>query len=196
MSKLWKFSVITMVLGCWVSTAAALEITCEPSNERVASLDSAILCKTGNDENIHSPEQVSDLFGGTWFKEGELTANGTNDLFSVSLTSGNWGENNVEGTWTIDSQFWTVYGIAAITMHVGHGKGNPDFFAWLVTPGKSSGTFAYQDLDGKGGGISNLFLFGSGAPTPTNILLPESGMGMLFLLGLMAVFLSRRRLAA
>jgi hypothetical protein len=168
----------------------ATPITCLPNNERVATLDSAIQCKTGNDENIHSPAQVSALFGGTWVKEGELTGNGTNDLFTVSLTSGAWGSSNVAGNWSVDSSFWSTYGLAVITMHVGHGNGNPDYFAWSITPNQLSGTFSYKDLDGRGGGLSNLFLFGSGT---TDIKLPESNIALLMVLGMLSIFFTRRR---
>ena len=192
MNRSWKSTLAMIVLGSWASVAAATPVTCLPMNEREAILDSAVVCKTGNDENIHSPAQVSALFGGSWIKEGELTGNGTNDLFSVVLTTGSWGESNVAGTWSLDSSFWSTYGLAVITMHVGHGKGDPDYFAWSLTQGAESGTFSYRDLDGRGGGISNLFLFGSGDPT-TTILLPESGMGILMLMGLFAVFFVRRR---
>ncbi|WP_323816085.1 hypothetical protein [Cellvibrio sp. NN19] len=137
---------------------------------------------------------MSALFGGTWVKEGELTGNGTNDLFSVSLTSGSWGNSDVAGTWSIDSSFWTLHGLAVITMHVGEGNGDPDYFAWAIEKGATSGTFSYTDLDGRGGGLSNLFLFGGGVPTTTtNIPLPESGMGMLMLIGLASVLFARRR---
>lgn len=192
MSRLWK-SILVIVLTClWGSVVFATPITCLPNTERVATLDSAIVCETGNDENIHSPEQVSDLFGGTWVKEGELTGNGTNDLFTVIVTNGEWDENDVAGTWSINSHFWSSYGLAVITMHVGHGNGNPDYFAWSITPGALMGSFSYRDLDGRGGGLSNLFLFGSGSPI---IQLAEPGLGMLFVLGLLSVFRIRRRVA-
>jgi hypothetical protein len=189
MLKLWRAG-IALILGVFCSAwVIATPITCAPTDQRIATLDSATACKTGNDDNIHSPAQVSTLFGGTWVKEGELTNNGVNDLFNIVLTTGTWGSNNVAGTWSIDSSFWTIYGIAAITMHVGHGNGNPDYFAWLITPNQLSGTFSYRDLDGKGGGLSNLFLFGSGTP---ELKLPEPNIALLLFVGLCAIFFARR----
>lgn len=192
MLRLWKLALVMGVGSFYSAFVAATPVTCLPNNERVATLDSAIICKTGNDENIHSPAQVSALFGGTWVKEGELTGNGTNDLFTVSLTSGSWGNSNVAGNWSINSNFWSMYGLAVITMHVGHGNGNPDYFAWSVTPNQLSGTFTYKDLDGKGGGLSNLFLFGSGQP---EIRLPEPNVGLLLVIGLFSIFFARRRVS-
>ncbi|WP_062059088.1 hypothetical protein [Cellvibrio sp. OA-2007] len=190
MTRLWKLALAVICSGCWAAATMATPVTCLPTTERVATLDSAVICLTGNDENIHSPAQVSTLFGGLWVKEGELTGNGTNDLFTVALTSGSWGGNNVAGTWSLDSSFWSTYGLAVITMHVGHGNGDPDYFAWSITPGATSGSFNYKDLDGRGGGLSNLFLFGSGSAITQ---LSESGMGFLWVIGLLAVMLARRR---
>lgn len=192
MLRLWNLALV-MVVGSFYSVfAAATPVTCLPNNERVATLDSATICKTGNDDNIHSPAQVSALFGGTWVKEGEVTGNGTNDLFTVTLTSGSWGNNNVAGNWSINSSFWSAYGMAVITMHVGNGNGNPDYFAWSITPNQLSGTFNYKDLDGRGGGLSNLFLFGSGKP---DIRLPEPNIALLLMVGLCSVFCVRRRVS-
>lgn len=192
MLRLWKLGLVTAV-GCFYGAmVAATPITCLPTNQRVATLDSAIECKTGNDENINTPAEVSALFGGTWVKEGELTGNGTNDLFTVSLTSGAWGGNDVAGNWSIDSGFWSTYGMAVITMHVGHGNGDPDYFAWSITPNQLSGTFSYKDLDGRGGGLSNLFLFGSGEP---DIKLPESNIALLMMFGMVSIFFARRRVS-
>lgn len=190
MTRLWKLALAMTFSGFWAAVAMATPVTCLPTTERVATLDSAVICLTGNDDNIHSPAQVSALFGGVWVKEGELTGNGADDLFTVALTSGSWGGNNVAGTWSIDSSFWSTYGLAVITMHVGHGNGNPDYFAWSLTSGATSGTFAYKDLDGKGGGLSNLFLFGSGTSI---IQLSESGASFLWVIGLLAAVLIRRR---
>ncbi len=192
MSRLWKLALALTFTGMWAAVAMATPVTCLPNAERVATLDSAVICLTGNDDNIHSPAQVSALFGGVWVKEGELTGNGSDDLFTVALTSGSWGGNDVAGTWSLDSSFWSTYGLAVITMHVGHGNGNPDYFAWSVTPGVTSGSFSYKDLDGRGGGLSNLFLFGSGTSITR---LSESGVGLLWAIGLFAVILARRRVS-
>lgn len=196
MNRLWNLSLITLVLSCWASAVFAGPIQCQPSNQRVAILDSAIECKTASGPgNLNGSDQVSSYFGGTWTKEGELTGNGTQGYLTINLTSGNWGDNeDIEGEWFIDSSFWTKYGMAVIGMHVGNGNGNPDHFAWKIETGKTFGTFSYDDLDGEGGGLSNLFLWGSGVPTtPTNFPLPEPGMGMLMMIGLFAVFFTRRR---
>ncbi len=135
---------------------------------------------------------VSDRFGGTWLKEGELTAEGTNDLFTVALTSGTWGTGPTYGTWAIDASFWDTYGRAVISMHVGNGAGNPDWYLWEVTTNEVAGTFFYHRHAGSGGGMSNLFLWGSGTPQRT----PDSAstVGMIgILLGGLAVFFRIRR---
>ncbi|AQT58924.1 hypothetical protein [Cellvibrio sp. PSBB023] len=182
-----------MVVACmWGAFANAGAITCLPSNERVATLDDAVLCATRNgpNANISTPADVDALIddlGFAWVKEGEITAPGSNDLFKVSADS--WG-TDVNGMWYIDASFWTMYSRAVISMHVGEGGGNPDAFAWLITPGEVSGTFSYERVAGKGGGLSNLFLWGSGTPKTS---VSEPNIAILLLLGLISVFAVRRR---
>lgn len=134
---------------------------------------------------------VGALFGDTWAKEGELTANGSNDLFSVNLDVGDtWGNGPLDGTWTIDSSFWLTYGRAVITMHVGNGAGDPDWFLWEVSPNNTSGTFHYARLSGGGGGLSNLFLWGAGEPAQV----PDGGVTAILLgAGLLLAGLFRRK---
>ncbi|WP_331346451.1 hypothetical protein [Cellvibrio sp. UBA7661] len=191
MSALWKISFVSFLMSVCASAANAGLITCEPSDQRIATLGDAIECRTQNDINLNDADDLNALFGTNyaWIKEGELTAEGSNDLFSVDTDS--WG-TDVTGTWTIDSSFWNVYSRAVITMHVGHGGGNPDAFAWVITPDQTSGSFTYERVSGKGGGLSNMFLFGSGSP---NIKLPESNIGMLLMIGLLSIFFARRRVS-
>ena len=188
MRNVWKACALISLMGCWSGFATAGVIQCEPSNQRVATLGDAIECKTANSININSSDRLNSVMGTSynWLKEGELTAAGTNDLFKVTADS--WG-TDVKGTWYIDASFWTMYSTAVITMHVGEGGGNPDAFAWLITPGQISGDFTYKRTSGGGGGLSNLFLFGTG--TPTNV--PEANPLMLLLIGLASLLLARRR---
>lgn len=126
---------------------------------------------------------VADRFGGTWLKEGELTSPGSNDLFTVELTSGTWGIGPTYGTWAIDSSFWSTYGRAVISMHVGNGAGNPDWYLWEVKTNETAGTFFYHRHAGNGGGMSNLFLWGSGTPQRT----PDAGSTLVLVGGLLSV---------
>lgn len=195
LQSLIKVGIVVVISCLWSALASAGAVTCQPSNERVATLDDAVLCVTRNgpNANINSGAELEPLipdlydFGEPWFKEGELTGVGTNDLLTVDADS--WGQD-VTGTWYIDASFWTMYSRAVITMHVGEGNGNPDAFAWLITPEEITGSFSYQDLDGRGGGLSNMFLFGSGTPRE----IPEPQLAFLLLMGLASMFVARRRI--
>ena len=48
---------------------------------------------------------------------------GINDLFTVMVTNGTFGAGNVGGTWAINPLFWTTWGKAVISAHVGEGGG-------------------------------------------------------------------------
>jgi hypothetical protein len=204
MTSSWKLGLAVAAIGLSVSSAEAGAITCLPNNERVATLDSATSCSTANEVIINDSPSLNGVLGtsNAWVMEGTLspepgtTGSLTNDLLTVTLLTGSWGGNSgITGTWTIDPSFWNTlnYTIAAITMHVGQGQGNPDAFAWLITPGATSGTFSYVDLDGKGGGLSNMRLFGTEPTTTTggsgNV--PEPDHALLMVVGMLSVLALR-----
>src|SRR5690554_5658926 len=131
-------------LGLFASSALVVEpawslpITCG-SSERTATLESAEACATGQG----NPKLADILLAypsEPWTELGELTGNGTNGYLSATLTSGSWGGSNVAGTWAISPSFWSQYEEAVLSIHVGNGNGDPDFFAWLITPNATSGT--------------------------------------------------------
>ena len=161
-------------------------ITCG-SEERTATVDPAEECETG----LGNPGEsdIEDAFGGDFDNEGELTGDGSNGFLSVELTSGSWGGSPIEADWQIDPTFWDNYADAVISAHVGNGGGDPDWFAWLITPGATSGTFSYEILAGNGGGLSNIKLWGRGTPVDV----PEPGTLALLSLGLVGAGLARRR---
>src|SRR5262245_658728 len=114
MSISWKLGLAGLmaatVLGSQASSAEAAEITCLPSESRVAKLDSAVSCST-SDGNINKSDDLNDVFSTdhSWVKEGELTGNGTNDLFKVTLLTGSWGASTgITGAWEIDPSFWNT----------------------------------------------------------------------------------------
>jgi hypothetical protein len=169
------------ILLLLLSTSANAGLISCGDSYRQASLNSAESCAT---YILGSTIKQSDLSG--WVKEGELTGNGDNDLFSVS----GWGSESDNGTWKINGSFWDTYGAALITMHVGGGQKNAvDNFVWVVTPDSLSGTWTYDKLKGKGGGLSNLKLWGSGTPT---VKVPEPSTLLLVLIGLFSLGFTRR----
>ncbi|MBL9214648.1 MAG: hypothetical protein JNG83_04145 [Opitutaceae bacterium] len=157
---------------------------------RTASLGDAISGTYGNSLNP-SVTTIGNAFGGSWLNEGELTAAGSNDWLKITLDAGKTWGTDVSGTWEISADFWQTWGRAVISMHVGHGGGDPDYFAWEITSNNTSGSFSYQRLSGTGGGLSNIKLWGSGTPSVS-----EGGSTVLLLgaalLGLAAAARRRR----
>jgi hypothetical protein len=140
-------------------------------------------------------DDITDAFGDAWTNEGDTNAgNGlSNGLLTITLTGGAWGQGGpFTGTWAIDSSFWDMYGRAVISMHVGGGQHDPDWFLWEIETGGTSGTFSYAKLGGTGGGLSNLNLWGAGEPEQV----PDAGTSAILLgLGLISVALFRRKIA-
>lgn len=164
-----------------LSHAVAITLPGVSGYQRTATLDSATVGYFGTGPgNIGAVEGVTGL---------DVTA--SDGFFSVNLLTGSWGASAASGTWAIAPSFWSTFGDAVISMHVGNGGGDPDFFVWLVEQGQTSGTWSYTKLTGGGGGLSNLHLYGYGAPT--NV--PDSASTLALLaLGLGALaFVARRR---
>ena len=131
---------------------ASGSITC-PSQasafDRTFTMASVVRCEYLNGVNP-GVSDVAAAYGGTWTQKGELTAAGSNDLLTITLTSGGFGSGDASGTWAISSSFWNTYGQAVISTHVGQGQGDPDAWMFLITPGELSGTWSYDIRTGGG----------------------------------------------
>ncbi len=132
-----------------------------------------------------------------WFNKG-VTKNGRDShrKLTVDLTSGSWGDSSVAGNWEIKSNFWNVFDQGIISIHVGHGGGDPDWFAFLIDEGATSGMFSYGIDSGRGGGLSNIRLWGAREPTSGRGDVPEPSVILLFGAGLIGFGLVRRKVKA
>lgn len=203
-----KTSTFTLLLlaAAIALPARALTITLTPSGAS-ASLTSAVSGQSGAQNGTLKAADVGAAFGGTWTSAGQRTSNGTSGSLTTNLTSGSWGSDPVSGTWSIAPSFWSTYSSAIISIHVGgggnnnlvqgSGSGGDDdehssvtWFAWVITPSQTSGTWNYSNTN-HGGGLSNMELWGSGQgngniPAPG---VPDSGT-TLALMGLALVGLA------
>jgi len=150
--------------------------------ERVGTLSDAVF---GYGDTMGQQQAfTSDLeayFGaGTWTRVGDKNStdgpNGGYDFDAVLDNGSFWNGTKVDGTWSFDASIWSDHGQVAVTMHVGGGPQPPDdHFAWMITPGTTSGRFSYERLAGGGGGFSNMQVWvrgvGDGVPEPATGLL-------------------------
>ena len=184
-----SFNVIPAMLlaaGFLASSAQAGVIDCGDSY-RKASLGAADSCYSQTIGSTVKAWDLASITGNSWTQVGELGAAGSDGWFSVS----GWGSNAASGSWAISSAFWKTYGSALITMHVGGGqKDAVDNFEWVVTPEETSGNWLYSKLLGKGGGLSNIKLWGTGTP---QVEVPESGSWLMLLIGLFSIAVLRRK---
>jgi hypothetical protein len=155
-----------LVYGIGISAAPAITIG---SAQRTGTLDSATSGAMANGTNLKKAV-VDAAFSGDWTEVAHLDSSLADAPLSITFTSGGWGDNNVAGTWSIASTFWTTYGSAVLGWHVGEGGGDPDAFMFKVTENATSGTWSYDRLSGGGGGFSNFQLYGKTGGT-----VPDSG---------------------
>lgn len=159
--------------------------------DRQASVDPALACQFGTNANPNGET----FFGGGWTAAGELEgSDGTNNFLSVDVTSGSWGSGDVTANWFIDPAFWSLFGSAVISAHVGHGQGDPDWFAWTIPTGTLSGIFTYDIITGAGGGLSNIKLWGRDKPdTPPEVPVTEPSAIALLGIGLLLAGVTGKR---
>jgi hypothetical protein len=162
---------------------------------------SALYTGTGN-------ATVTDVNAATgftdWVERGSNNAPGSgsgtlsNGWLTVEILTGSWGNGPMTGKWSIANpnplgpDYWSLYGSAAISIHVGNGGADPDHWIWTITTGQTTGTWNYERLSGGGGGFSNMKLYSRGTPPPDQNV-PEGGATLALLgLGLAGLSFGRR----
>jgi hypothetical protein len=191
LSRLLAICGASLVLACSSANAASITVG---TAFRTGTLSSAVSGATANTGNLGSTE-VNTAFGGTWTNLGSLSNGTSNGFLTISFLGGTgFGDEHVNGTWSIDPTFWTSYNSAVIGWHVGNGGGDPDSFMFKITPLATSGTWSYDKLSGGGGGFSNIQLYGANqSSTSTAPPVPDGGSTAVLLgLALCGVSVTRK----
>lgn len=173
------FAAATAVLATSLANlnGAAITLTGPTDPTRTATLSDAQSGKVG--EGNATAAIVSTALTGTWIERGSVEADDaplfSDGMLDIDLTPpGAFGGRLVSGTWTItNANFWTSFGMGAISLHVGGGQGTPDHFIWKLTDGAMSGTWSYDGTAFNGGGLSNLKLYSTGNGTTRRV--PDGG---------------------
>lgn len=192
--------VLTATLSVFSASVWAIPTTVAGNTcgvpDRVGTVTGTSECTYDSNTNFNNAADILGLYSGdAWLSGGELvggdgTSGGIADgFFSANVTSGTWGAIPANGTYAIDATFWTIYDEAVISMHIGQGGGDPDAWAWLITPDTLAGTWDLSKISGGGGGLSNLKLWGRSQGT-----VPEPGMVGLLAIGLLSMVIVRRRM--
>lgn len=153
--------------------------------DRTASSTSAQSCDFGEAGNPDNADLQTYYPGDPWNDVGHIDDGTTlsEGFLSIMFEMGGFDSNVVEIAWEIGADFWSTYGEALITIHVGNGNGDPDHFAFLIEEGATSGVLTYERVQGGGGGFSNIVLWarGRGETVPEPGTLALLGGGLLFL---------------
>ena len=177
------------MLVAGASVAQAATISCpDPIGdfERQFSLSDAMdpcFYGTGN----ATDDEIDGYYPGeSWTEVGEETEDGQSGLLDISGST--WGQPPEDGDYWISDPFWSLYGEAVISIHVGNAStdpnnefaNEPDHFVFMIDPGTEHGTWSYLTNLGDGGGLSNFKLYGRGTPVPepSTLLLLGTGLAM------------------
>lgn len=205
LSKLLISAIFVAVLClAGVGSAMAGSMTCPgtgDTTDREATLADALDCTYG--EGNAGAAEVNAFAGSSgWFIVGELEEDSgsggfSQGLITINITTGEWGDSVVGGTWSLPSGFWDTHSRAIISIHVGNGGGSPDHFLFDIDPGilferNISGTWSIDGSCCGGGGLSNFKLWVQEVPEQV----PEPTTLLLFGAGLIGLGLCRRRMKA
>lgn len=186
---------ITALIGTGLALSAviahATPITCGDPSVREATLSPAQSCRTAVDVGDTGNPNANDIrdayAGGAWTALGDITVD--------SFNAGAFGRNNVDLDWSIDPGHWADFGQIVVSIHVGNGGGDPDWFAWLLETHATTGNLVYDRISGGGGGFSNIKAWGRGERTRRAPVSEPTTLALLSLGLLIGVCRARRRRA-
>ena len=180
MNHVKRIIAILIVFGPMVVHAAP--IMCQDINNNHVIIDASQVasCFDAGTGNI-SGNPMTDQFllnGGTAAGYSLVSKDDGSNPFNI-MTS----QSGDSGTWSIDPSFWLTNTGGAIGFKFGTGNKPDEWFVFELISGGSSGDWDFENVFGRGGGLSHTNLYA----------VPEPGTLALFGIGLAAMGLARRK---
>lgn len=186
-----KFAVCFAALGfaaLSVSSAHAAPVNCPgtaATTDREFTIDTtpSATCLASAAGNLNGSGDAINALGWTTLDKSDDNTTGGIWEGALTLTPPTSG---LSGTFTIDANVWNFFGEIVLALKSGEGQLNPDWAAFTIPFGVTSGSWAVSGQQE----LSHGNLYGRGTP---DIPIPEPGTMMLVGAGLAGIAARRRR---
>ena len=169
---------VVALAGLALSTSALADpVLCSPNtaNNHMSIDDSQVSsCLAAGVGNI-TGENHNDLFINGTTGDGYESAGKSDEpnLFGISFTQGQPNGSTI-GTFTFDASFWDDAISGAIGFQFGTGNRADEWFVFELERGVTSGEFIFNNVFGRGGGLSHVNLYR--VPEPSGLVMLGLGV--------------------